>query len=143
MNTAQSITPPGGGISGISLELLKQAKTMKVLVVDDSRTLRRLLIRELNIMGITDISEAGDGNEALVRLREKTPDLMLLDMEMPELDGLGVLKVVKSSSELNYLPIIMVSSAEQFEKTVECIQLGADDYLGHFYKSCLKPAIRL
>ena len=129
MNTAQSITPPGGGISGISLELLKQAKTMKVLVVDDSRTLRRLLIRELNIMGITDISEAGDGNEALVRLREKTPDLMLLDMEMPELDGLGVLKVVKSSSELNYLPIIMVSSAEQFEKTVECIQLGADDYL--------------
>jgi len=129
MNTAQSITPPGGGISGISLELLKQAKTMKVLVVDDSRTLRRLLIRELNIMGITDISEAGDGNEALVRLREKTPDLMLLDMEMPELDGLGVLKVVKSSAELNYLPIIMVSSAEQFEKTVECIQLGADDYL--------------
>ena len=129
MNTAQSITPPGGGISGISPELLKQAKTMKVLVVDDSRTLRRLLIRELNIMGITDISEAGDGNEALVRLREKTPDLMLLDMEMPELDGLGVLKVVKSSSELNYLPIIMVSSAEQFEKTVECIQLGADDYL--------------
>jgi adenylate cyclase len=129
MNTAQSITPPGGGISGISPELLKQAKTMKVLVVDDSRTLRRLLIRELNIMGITDISEAGDGNEALVRLREKTPDLMLLDMEMPELDGLGVLKVVKSSAELNYLPIIMVSSAEQFEKTVECIQLGADDYL--------------
>ena len=129
MNTAQSITPPFGGISGISPELLKQAKTMKVLVVDDSRTLRRLLIRELNIMGITDISEAGDGNEALVRLREKTPDLMLLDMEMPELDGLGVLKVVKSSSELNHLPIIMVSSAEQFEKTVECIQLGADDYL--------------
>ena len=129
MSTAQSITPPNGGISGISPELLEQAKTMKVLVVDDSRTLRRLLIRELNTMGITDISEASDGNEALVRLREKTPDLMLLDMEMPELDGLGVLKVVKSSSELNHLPIIMVSSAEQFEKTVECIQLGADDYL--------------
>ena len=52
MSTAQSITPPNGGISGISPELLEQAKTMKVLVVDDSRTLRRLLIRELNTMGI-------------------------------------------------------------------------------------------
>lgn len=129
MTIAQSIIPPAAGIAGISPELLELAKTMKVAVVDDSRTLRKLLIRELNTMGITDISEAGDGNEALVLLREKTPDLMLLDMEMPELDGLGVLKVVKSSPELNYLPVIMVSSAEQFEKTVECIQLGADDYL--------------
>jgi class 3 adenylate cyclase len=102
---------------------------MKVLVVDDSRTLRKLLIRELNGMGITHISEAGDGNEALVRLREDPPDLMLLDMEMPELDGLGVLKAVKSSPDLSYLPVIMVSSAELFEKTVECIQIGADDYL--------------
>ena len=114
MTIAQSIIPPAAGIAGISPELLELAKTMKVAVVDDSRTLRKLLIRELNTMGITDISEAGDGNEALVLLREKTPDLMLLDMEMPELDGLGVLKVVKSSPELNYLPVIMVSSAEQF-----------------------------
>jgi len=129
MNTPHDITPLAAGIAGVSPELLAQSKLMKVLVVDDSRTLRKLLIRELNGMGITHISEAGDGNEALVRLREDPPDLMLLDMEMPELDGLGVLKAVKSSPDLSYLPVIMVSSAELFEKTVECIQIGADDYL--------------
>ncbi len=129
MNTPHDITPLAAGMAGVSPELLAQSKLMKVLVVDDSRTLRKLLIRELNGMGITHISEAGDGNEALVRLREDPPDLMLLDMEMPELDGLGVLKAVKSSPELSYLPVIMVSSAELFEKTVECIQIGADDYL--------------
>ena len=128
MNTPHDITPLAAGMAGVSPELLAQSKLMKVLVVDDSRTLRKLLIRELNGMGITHISEAGDGNEALVRLREDPPDLMLLDMEMPELDGLGVLKAVKSSPDLSYLPVIMVSSAELFEKTVECIQIGADDY---------------
>ena len=54
---------------------------------------------------------------------------MMLDMEMPELDGLGVLRVIKATPELNYLPVIVVSGAEQIEKTVECIQIGAEDYL--------------
>jgi len=113
----------------ISPEVLEQTKLMKVLVVDDSRTLRRLLIRELNNVGITNITEAGDGNEALEKVRAESFDLMLLDMEMPELDGLGVLNIVKSDPALSYLPVIVVSGAEQFEKTVECIQIGAEDYL--------------
>ena len=113
----------------ISPEVLEQTKLMKVSVVDDSRTLRRLLIRELNNVGITNITEAGDGNEALEKVRAESFDLMLLDMEMPELDGLGVLNIVKSDPALSYLPVIVVSGAEQFEKTVECIQIGAEDYL--------------
>ena len=113
----------------ISPEVLEQTKLMKVLVVDDSRTLRRLLIRELNNVGITNITEAGDGNEALEKVRAESFDLKLLDMEMPELDGLGVLNIVKSDPALSYLPVIVVSGAEQFEKTVECIQIGAEDYL--------------
>ncbi|MEI7530463.1 MAG: adenylate/guanylate cyclase domain-containing protein [Betaproteobacteria bacterium] len=113
----------------ISPEMLELAKTMKVLVVDDSRTLRRLLIRELNNVGITNISEAADGIEAIEKVKAETFDLMLLDMEMPELDGLGALRIIKSTPELKYLPVIIVSAAEQFEKTVECIQIGAEDYL--------------
>ncbi len=116
-------------LATLAPELVELAKSMKVLVVDDSRTLRRLLIRELNGMGITLITEAGDGNEALAKLPIDKVDLMLLDMEMPELDGLGVLKAVKSDPKLSYLPVIMVSSADQFEKTVECLQIGAEDYL--------------
>lgn len=113
----------------IPSDLSELPRLMKVLVVDDSRTLRRLLIRELNGMGITQITEAGDGNEALTKIRADQFDLVLLDMEMPDLDGLEVLKAVKADPDLSYLPVIMVSSVDQFEKTVECVQLGAEDYL--------------
>ncbi len=116
-------------IANISPEILEQTKAMKVLVVDDSRTLRKLLSRELNSIGITNIQEAGDGVEALEKIRAETFDLMLLDMEMPEMDGLETLKAVKSSPELRYLPIIVVSGSEHFERTIECIQVGAEDYL--------------
>ena len=125
---------------GVSAEILEQTKSMKVLVVDDSKTLRRILIRELNSIGITNISEAGDGNEALERLRVESFDLMLLDMEMPELDGLGVLKIVKSTPELSYLPVIIVSSAEDFDRIVECIQVGAEDYLPKPFNAVLLRA---
>jgi len=113
----------------VSLEMLQLVKDLKVLVVDDSRTLRRILIRELNNVGITNITEVADGYEAIEKAKSENFDLMLLDMEMPELDGLDTLRVLKSEPELKYLPVIVVSSAEEFDKTVECIQIGAEDYL--------------
>ena len=137
---ATSSTAPAATNFGVSAEILEQTKSMKVLVVDDSKTLRRILIRELNSIGITNISEAGDGNEAVERLRVESFDLMLLDMEMPELDGLGVLKVVKSTPELSYLPVIIVSSAEDFDRIVECIQVGAEDYLPKPFNAVLLRA---
>jgi len=138
-NAASNAIPPASNF-GVSAEILEQTKSMKVLVVDDSKTLRRILIRELNSIGITNISEAGDGNEAVERLRVESFDLMLLDMEMPELDGLGVLKVVKSTPELSYLPVIIVSSAEDFDRIVECIQVGAEDYLPKPFNAVLLRA---
>ena len=109
--------------------LIEELQGMRVLVVDDSRTLRKFLIRELNQAGITRIDEAKNGLEAVELLKLQSFDLMLLDMEMPELDGLDVLKIIKSDSALSYLPIIVISGAEDFAKTVECIQIGAEDYL--------------
>ncbi|WP_353439640.1 adenylate/guanylate cyclase domain-containing protein [Polynucleobacter sp. UK-FUSCHL-C3] len=100
-----------------------------ILVVDDSRTLRRILIRELNSLGFQNILEAADGVEAIATVREKSIDLMLLDMEMPELDGLGVLSELKSDEVYKSLPIIVISGAEQFDKTIKCIEIGAEDYL--------------
>ena len=138
-NATSNAIPPASNF-GVSAEILEQTKSMKVLVVDDSKTLRRILIRELNSIGITNISEAGDGNEAVERLRVESFDLMLLDMEMPELDGLGVLKVVKSTPELSYLPVIIVSSAEDFDRIVECIQVGAEDYLPKPFNAVLLRA---
>jgi DNA-binding response OmpR family regulator len=98
-------------------------------VVDDSRTLRRILIRELNSLGFQNILEAADGLEAIETVKSKSIDLMLLDMEMPELDGLGVLTELKSDDTYKSLPIIVISGAEQFDKTIKCIEIGAEDYL--------------
>jgi len=100
-----------------------------ILVVDDSRTVRRILIRELNSLGFQNIVEAADGIEAIEVVKSKSIDLMLLDMEMPELDGLGVLEALKSDEPYKNLPIIVISGADQFEKTIKCIEIGAEDYL--------------
>jgi len=100
-----------------------------ILVVDDSRTLRRILIRELNSLGFQNIVEAADGLEAIEVVKSKSIDLMLLDMEMPELDGLGVLEALKSDEVYKSLPIIVISGADQFDKTIKCIEIGAEDYL--------------
>jgi class 3 adenylate cyclase len=100
-----------------------------ILVVDDSRTLRRILIRELNSLGFQNILEAADGIEAIDTVKSNKIDLMLLDMEMPELDGLGVLSQLKADETYKSLPIIVISGAEQFEKTIKCIEIGAEDYL--------------
>jgi adenylate cyclase len=113
---------------------------MHVLVVDDSRTLRMLLIRELNAIGIVKITEAVNGQDAMDKIHAEQFDLMLIDMEMPELDGLEVLKLVKADALLRYLPVIVISGAEQFDKTVECIQVGAEDYLPKPFNSVLLRA---
>jgi len=102
---------------------------VQVLVVDDSRTLRRILIRELNKLGINKTLEAANGREALDVVQSTPIDLMLLDMEMTELDGLEVLKTMSNMNERPPFPVIVVSGADQIEKTIACIELGAEDYL--------------
>ena len=121
-------------------ELIDSIQSMHVLVVDDSRTLRMLLIRELNAIGIVKITEAVNGQDAMNKIHAEQFDLMLIDMEMPELDGLEVLKLVKADALLRNLPVIVISGAEQFDKTVECIQVGAEDYLPKPFNSVLLRA---
>jgi class 3 adenylate cyclase len=109
--------------------LSKEFSNFRVLVVDDSRTLRRILIQELNSLGITNIVQATDGLEAVELLKTTPIDLMLLDMEMPELDGLGVLELLKQDNTLQSLSVIVISGAEALDNTIKCIEIGAEDYL--------------
>ena len=120
---------PAESQSSIAKPIDPSFSSFCILVVDDSRTLRRILIRELNSLGFQNIVEAADGVEAIEVVKSKTIDLMLLDMEMPELDGLGVLEALKSDELYKNLPIIVISGADQFEKTIKCIEIGAEDYL--------------
>jgi class 3 adenylate cyclase len=127
---SSNIKPLAEGISLVMTNFLENSMSqMRVLVVDDSRTLRKVLARELQKMGIEQILEAEDGLAALEMLDKHTVDLMLLDMEMPELDGLGVLERIKDTDHLRHVPVIVISSAEELDKTVRCIEIGAEDYL--------------
>jgi DNA-binding response OmpR family regulator len=100
-----------------------------VLVVDDSRTMRLSLIRELNDLGFNNIQEATNGRQALELILKEPFDLMLLDMEMPEMNGLELLVALKKNAELDRPPVIVISAADQIENAVKCIEAGAEDYL--------------
>jgi class 3 adenylate cyclase len=104
-------------------------KSAEILVVDDSRMMRAGLTRSLNQLGFTKISEAVDGRDAVAKLTEKSFDLMLLDMEMPEMNGMEVLAAMRLNPQLHGVPVIVISGAEQIELAVQCIEAGAEDYL--------------
>ena len=112
----------------------------KILVVDDSRTLRRILISSLKGLGLENVVEAANGLEAVEVIRNQPVDLVLLDLEMPELDGLGVLEILKKDEEFKMLPVIVISGADQIEKTIRCIEIGAEDYLPKPYDPILLRA---
>jgi len=119
----QPALDPGTPLNAASLQ---QAS---VLVVDDSRMMRLALIRALNGLGFRNITEAANGRQALDLALANPFDLMLLDMEMPEMTGMEVLNAMKDKPELSGLPVIVVSGAEQVENAVQCIELGAEDFL--------------
>ena len=100
----------------------------RLLVVDDNKVNRLLLTRSLELQSHR-VSSAENGLVALQMLRAESFDLMLLDMEMPELDGFGVLEQMVADSKLRDIPVIVTSSLEGVANVVRCLELGADDYL--------------
>jgi len=100
----------------------------RLLVVDDNKVNRLLLTRSLELQGHR-VASAENGRIALEMLRAESFDLMLLDMEMPELDGFGVLEQMVADNKLRDFPVIVTSSLEGVAHVARCIELGADDYL--------------
>ena len=100
-----------------------------ILVVEDEDFNRNLIIRHLKKEGYDNVEAVEDGKQAVDMARTRNFDLILLDIEMPELDGYGVLEQLKSDMRLRDIPVIMISSIDDMESIVKCIELGADDYL--------------
>ncbi len=100
----------------------------RLLVADDNKVNRLLLARNLELQGHS-VALAENGRVALEMLRRERYDLLLLDMEMPELDGFAVLTELKQDLQLRDLPVIVTSSLEGIDHIVRCIELGAEDYL--------------
>ncbi|MEZ4591971.1 MAG: response regulator [Chloroflexota bacterium] len=99
-----------------------------ILLVDDEPNLRELLRHMLEIGGYA-VTEAGDGHEALDQLAEMTPDLMILDVMMPYLDGVSLCKQLRASAEFANLPIVMLSGKTQYRAVQEGLAAGANRYL--------------
>ena len=103
---------------------------MKLLLVDDSATMRRIQKTQINNLGITDIIEAGDGNQALIKLRDNMPiDVILLDWNMPVMDGFTFLKKVREDSTYRSVKIIMCTSESEKSRVVDALKAGANNYL--------------
>ena len=99
----------------------------KILIVDDSRILRKILNTTLTEAGHEIIGEAGNGEEALKILETSLPDLMTLDITMPVMDGITTLKNVKE--KYPSVKVVMVSAAGQKNKVMEALKAGASDFL--------------
>ncbi len=97
----------------------------KILVVDDEERMVRFIRLNLEHDGFV-VSEAFNGKQALQRLRDATPDLILLDVMMPDLDGFEVLRMIRES---NNVPVIMLTAKGEEDDRVRGLELGADDYI--------------
>ena len=99
-----------------------------LLIVDDNKVNRMVLSRSLEQQGHV-VETAENGREGLEKFRTGVFDLMLLDIEMPEMDGFEVLEACLNDVDLRQIPIIMTSAMEELDAVVKCVELGAEDYL--------------
>ena len=106
----------------------KNGEVGRVLVVDDYPMNRMKLARILEQQGHT-VDVAGDGVEALAKLKAAPFDVVLLDIVMPELDGYGVLERMIGDGALRDIPVIVISAVDEIDSVVRCIEMGAVDYL--------------
>jgi chemosensory pili system protein ChpA (sensor histidine kinase/response regulator) len=118
-----------GNQVGSRRPLAASSRTRCVMVVDDSVTVRKVTSRLLERQGM-DVLVAKDGIEAISLLQERRPDVMLLDIEMPRMDGFEVARQVRHDDRLSDLPIIMISSRTGEKHQEHAAQLGVNSFLG-------------
>ena len=100
---------------------------MKILLVDASRTIRNIQKNTLASMGHTDVLEAADGVEALSVLGAQRPDLVLVDWNMPNMDGITLVRKVRETNKT--LPLIMCTTEAQKDRVIEAVKAGVNDYV--------------
>jgi two-component system, chemotaxis family, chemotaxis protein CheY len=100
---------------------------MKILVVDDSATMRRIIINHLKMAGFEDVAEAANGVEALGRM--SGIELLLTDWNMPVMDGLSLVKEVRKDPNFSTVPIIMITTEGAKAEVLEALRNGVNDYI--------------
>lgn len=104
-------------------------KDMKILIVDDFSTMRRIIKNLLRDLGFNNTSEADDGQTALPMLKSGRFDFLVTDWNMPGMDGLALLKTVRSDEELCKMPVLMVTAEAKREQIVVAAEAGVNGYV--------------
>lgn len=105
----------------------------KVLVAEHSPLMRTIIIRSLNAVGVTDVVEAGDGEEAIAAFASAEFQLVLTDWKMPKKSGLDVVRAIRATG--SQIPIIMVTTEAERQRVLDAIQAGITDYLAKPFES--------
>jgi len=104
-------------------------KSMSILVVDDFPTMRRIVRTLLKELGFTNVDEAEDGQEALAKLKSGGFQLVVSDWNMPNLDGLEMLRHIRADEALKHLPVLMVTAEAKKENIIAAAKAGASGYV--------------
>lgn len=112
------------------------SKKKFILLVEDDEFLAELYATKLNLEGF-EVALAVDGEKGLKMIKEKNPDLILLDIILPKIDGFEILKTIKADRALKNIPVILLTNLSQKDEVKRGLELGADDYLikAHFMPS--------
>ena len=102
---------------------------MKILVVDDFSTMRRIIKNLLRDLGFTNTTDADDGTTALPMLQSGTYDFLVTDWNMPGMTGIDLLKSVRADPNLATLPVLMVTAEQKREQIIEAAQAGVNGYI--------------
>ncbi|GAA6185654.1 MULTISPECIES: chemotaxis response regulator CheY [Alteromonadaceae] len=104
-------------------------KNMKILVVDDFSTMRRIIKNLLKDLGYTSVQEADDGSTALPMLQQGDFDFVVTDWNMPGMQGIDLLRAIRADDSLKHLPVLMVTAEAKKEQIVAAAQAGVNGYV--------------
>ena len=102
---------------------------MKILVVDDMSTMRRIVKNILKQLGFSNMDEAENGQEALSKLRADSFGFVVSDWNMPVMPGIEMLRAIRADEKLKHIPVLMVTAEAQKENLIEAIQAGVNNYV--------------
>ena len=102
---------------------------LKILAVDDSPTMRRIIINTLKRAGFEDVIEASDGKDALAKMKVERPNFVITDWNMPEMDGLTFVNTLRSMAEYKDMPVLMVTTRSVKEDIVDAMKAGVNNYI--------------
>ena len=104
-------------------------KSMKILVVDDFSTMRRIIKNLLKDLGFSNIQEADDGSTALPMLQQGDFDFVVTDWNMPGMQGIDLLRAIRADDKLKHLPVLMVTAEAKKEQIVAAAKAGVNGYV--------------